>query len=389
MKLKSILLASASMLMFGDSFAQSKVSTGTQKYTLLEEGTGTWCGYCPDGSQRIQQTIEPTYPRAICVSFHNGDAMELSGDPFNSAFITGFPGATIDRKMWTHAPDPASQNVNRGYWGTDVGVQDAITPNFQVDLLGLYDTTTRTITLTVTGKALSTLTGNYRINAYVIEDSITNAGSNKQKSYMYASASSWYFNQCQSPCGTTCNSCAYLPDSMYSHMHVVTKVLANSGSIWGDTAFTNPAAGTIKSKTYTYVIPSTTPYKYVKVVGFVQKYGTATTDREIQNAAIAKVRLMKKSVVGIAEMKQIADNIEIYPNPAYGNIHVSTTLNTPSEVKITITNVLGEVVSQNVYQPNGTMFSENISLANIPNGIYVMNFVTGEEKVTRQFVISK
>jgi hypothetical protein len=382
MKLKSILLLSASVVMFSNSYGQSKVSTGTSKYTLLEEGTGTWCGYCPDGSQKIQQAIEPVYPKAICVSFHNGDAMELTGDPFNSQFITGFPGATIDRKVWS-----GTQNVNRGQWASSVATQDATTPNFQVDLLGLYDSVTRTITLTVTGKALVALTGSYRINAYITEDSITNS-TNKQKSYMYSSSGSWYYNQCEATCGSGCGSCAYLPDSIYSHMHVVTKILAASGSIWGDTAFTNPAINTTKSKTYTYVIPPTSPSKYIKVVGLVQKYGGATTDREIQNAAIAKVRLMKKSVAGIDEQAGIADNIEIYPNPASGNIHVSTTLSTPVDVTVIVTNIMGQVVSENTYQPNGTMFSENISLAQVPNGIYFMNFVAGGERITRKFVVA-
>lgn len=384
MKLKSILLVSASMLMFGDSFGQSKVTTGSLRYSLLEEKTGAWCGYCPDGSQVVQEDIEPVYPRAICVAFHNADPMALSGDPFNAAFTGGYPGATIDRKVWG-----SSQTVNRGSWASDVGIQTATTPNFQVDLLGLYDSVTRTITLTVTGKALSALTGNYRINAYIVEDSITNSGSNKQKSYMYTDASSWFKNQCESPCGSSCASCAYLPDSFYSHMHVVTNILAQGGSIWGDTAFTNPAINTTKSKTYTYVIPTTTPSKYVSVIGLIQKYGTTTTDREIQNAAIAKVRLMKKSVVGIAEQNSTVDNIEIYPNPASGFINISASLNTPAEVKVVITNTIGQVISANTYQPNGTMFSENISLAQVPNGIYMMNFITDGEKITRKFVVSK
>lgn len=390
MKLKSILLVSASVLMAGTSFAQTHVSTGTQKYTLLEEGTGTWCGYCPDGAQRIEETIEPSFPKAICVSFHNGDPMELSGDPFNNAFITGFPGATVDRLVWTHG-STTSQNVNRGYWSTDVGVQDATTAKFQIDLLGLYDSATRKITLKVTAKTLAALTGSYRINAYVVVDSIAATGSNVQHSYMYATSGSWYFNQCQSPCTSSCSSCANLPDSIYSHMNVVTDVLAASGSIWGDTvnAFTNPASGVSASKTYIYTIPATTPSKYVKVVGIVQKYGTTTTDRAIQNAARARVRYMWKSVAGVGNLGNTVEGVEIYPNPANSNINVSTTLTTPSDVKITIFNTIGQVVAQNVYPANGTMFSESISLAQVPNGMYLMNFEVNGEKITKKFVVSK
>ncbi len=114
MKLKSILLGMSAVLGAAGAYAQSEVATGGQKYVLLEEGTGTWCGYCPDGSQRIQETIEPTYPRCIAVAFHNGDGMALTGDPFNAAYITGFPGGTVDR-----VPYPSSATscqMGRGSW---------------------------------------------------------------------------------------------------------------------------------------------------------------------------------------------------------------------------------------------------------------------------------
>ena len=100
MKLKSILFLSSAMLMFTNSFGQLHVTTGTTKYVLLEEGTGTWCGYCPDGAQDISQSID-TNKKALSASWHNGDPMEVSGDPFNNAFITGFPMATIDRAVIT------------------------------------------------------------------------------------------------------------------------------------------------------------------------------------------------------------------------------------------------------------------------------------------------
>ena len=102
MNLKSILLLSSAMLVFAQAQSQTHISTNGKKYTLVEEATGNWCGYCPDGAQVIEQTIEPNYPRTIIASWHNGDAMQLTGDPFcsGSGYITGFPLGTVNRTYW-------------------------------------------------------------------------------------------------------------------------------------------------------------------------------------------------------------------------------------------------------------------------------------------------
>jgi len=372
-------------------FSQSFVSTGAQKYVLLEEGTGTWCGYCPDGSQRLQQTVEPAVPHFITVAFHNGDPLALPGDPFNGTFIHGFPGGAIDRLKWNHggtiqAND--SVNDNRGYWLSDVQGVAAQSPNFQVDMTSSYNATTRVITITVTGKALAAVTGSYAINAYITEDSISGA-TYPQHSYMYSGpTSSWFYNQCLSACPSyTCAQCAVLPAAVYAHMNVVRAVLASGGSIYGDVAFTNPTVGNTQSKTYTYTIPAGSPMKFVKVVGLVQKKGTDYKDNAIQNAIAAKVSLM--SPTGVNNTANMMNELELYPNPAQNYIHVTGSLSAPAETKIVITNAAGQMISEKIFPVGGTMFSENIQVGELSNGVYFMTVVNGTEKITKRFTIEK
>jgi hypothetical protein len=378
MKLKSILLGMSAVLGAAGAYAQSEVATGGQKYVLLEEGTGTWCGYCPDGSQRIQETIEPTYPRCIAVAFHNGDGMALTGDPFNATYITGFPGGTVDR-----VPYPSSATscqMGRGSWAAATGVQYGVTPTFDVRMISTYDTATRLVTVKVTGKALVASTGSFRINAYVIEDSISSA-TYPQGSYMNTTTGSWYMGK-GSP---------ITPASWYAHMGVVTKVLATGGSIWGDAAFTNPAAGDSVTKTYTYTIPAGVPYKQVKIVGLVQKYGTTNTDRAIQNSIRAKVSLMQKVYPAPTDVKAtlVMSDVELFPNPAANVVRVEGYLPSSTATTISIVNALGQTVSVNKFPAGGTMFSEVISVADLANGTYFMNIATEGGNVSKQFVIAK
>ena len=66
---------------------------------LIEEYTGTWCGYCPRGFVALE-TLAEMYPDDfVRISYHNGDPMEiLSADNFPSK-IEGYPDAWIDRAI--------------------------------------------------------------------------------------------------------------------------------------------------------------------------------------------------------------------------------------------------------------------------------------------------
>ena len=298
MKKNLLLLVVTFLSVATTSFAQLFVSTGTQKYVLLEEATGTWTGFAPDGHQNIMEIIEPSIPRAVVISWHNGDSMTLAGDPFctGTGYITGFPTATIDRA-------PVGSAVGRSRpWQDSVTARTVITPNFRVNMNSTYNPVSRLLTVTVTGEALTSLTGNWNLNAVVTEDSISSA-TYPQNSLLTASTTSctglpnWFFGL-----GTTLSS-----PSVYAHMNVARKILATGGSIWGDAAFVNPAAGVTASRTYSYILPMGYNANFVNVVGMVQKMGATTTDRVVENAISSKVRFMPPASAG-----SIADSFEVY-----------------------------------------------------------------------------
>ena len=153
MKVKSILLSASALLIAGAVSAQSKVTTGGEKHVLVEEGTGTWCMWCPDGAQVIQERIEPygtnaNYPKAIIASFHNGssDKMTIATDPFNNGtgYISGFPMGTVDR-----APYPTNIGISRGSWPAATGARSSLTPNFDVSMVCLWDSVTRVLSIKI------------------------------------------------------------------------------------------------------------------------------------------------------------------------------------------------------------------------------------------------
>lgn len=62
---------------------------------LMEEYTGTWCGWCPRGMAAMEALTELYGDDFVGVAYHQGDAMQIT-----TAFpkdISGYPGSTIDR----------------------------------------------------------------------------------------------------------------------------------------------------------------------------------------------------------------------------------------------------------------------------------------------------
>ncbi|MFN0188536.1 MAG: hypothetical protein ACKVQV_07530, partial [Bacteroidia bacterium] len=81
----------------------SSVVTGLSfqptKRVLMEEGTGTWCGWCPRGAVYTEQFDTVYAGSAIIVAVHNGDPMaDAVYDAGLGTLISGYPSGAVDRK---------------------------------------------------------------------------------------------------------------------------------------------------------------------------------------------------------------------------------------------------------------------------------------------------
>ncbi len=302
MRKTSIVFLTATLL-FSKSYGQLHVATSGTKNVLLEVSAGAWAGFVPDAFQDIQEKVLPMYPNTIIAAWHNGDPMQVTGDPFctGSGYISAFPSATIDRAVIGSGVEQMRP------WETGVGAQAALSPNFDVDMVSTYNPVTRVIDVYVTGTALSSLTGNWNINAYAIEDSISSAPTAYNQHNYYGSTSftsctgsaSWY-NSGGNPIS---------PAGLFSHNYVVTAVLCPGGSVWGEAAFTNPTTGTSVTKHYSYTVPSGSNPLHMSIVGMVEKNGTSTSDRMIENAVSSQASLMPAGSSAIT-----ADSFTVYNN---------------------------------------------------------------------------
>lgn len=87
------------------------------RVVVIEEATGTGCGYCPAGYVALEQMREKHPDDYIGIAVHNysGDPMYCASyEPWVDRNISGYPNATISRdpSIGTFSPQPTTCEVN-------------------------------------------------------------------------------------------------------------------------------------------------------------------------------------------------------------------------------------------------------------------------------------
>lgn len=81
---------------------------------VMEEYTGTWCGWCPRGLVALE-VMSRLYPDDfIGLSYHNGDPMAVMESSQFPSSVNGFPNADIDRRFGSVDPYYGVQNEGFG-----------------------------------------------------------------------------------------------------------------------------------------------------------------------------------------------------------------------------------------------------------------------------------
>lgn len=84
-------------LIFGLLLMSQFCLNAQTKRVLIEEGTGTWCNWCPRGTVYGEQMIYDY--DVIFIAIHMGDVMESTPDYAAATTITGLPNGNVDRAV--------------------------------------------------------------------------------------------------------------------------------------------------------------------------------------------------------------------------------------------------------------------------------------------------
>jgi thiol-disulfide isomerase/thioredoxin len=355
-------------------FTQAQSQTPIKR-PLVEEYTGTWCSSCAFGNVYFDY-LETNYPNAIPVAIHSGDVMQnLDVVLYMSDYFDALPTFLYDRVDFPSNPE-ASPAVSAYPWPTALDTLDHYlsiqynqTPTATVGIDQVYDPTTREITATITANFVENDAGSFRLNCFVLEDSVT-GGSD--------------YNQTNSNFSGWTGGPSFLQDLInspsiitgYAHNHVLREML---GTPAGATA-SIPATvtnGSSYSKTFTYTLPVDYDETQISLVGVIQRHGSSViNDRNVVNANSQHLVTGSSS---LWEFEQDFLNINVYPNPIQATSKIEFYVKENGVISGGIYNVLGEEVTS-LFNQHFTQGEYKIELGqyNLSSGVYYVKFNQNE-----------
>ncbi|MFA6570388.1 MAG: Omp28-related outer membrane protein [Bacteroidota bacterium] len=377
--------------------------TTAPKKVLLEEGSGGWCGFCPDG-HLVMRNLLKAQPNIVGVVLHNADSMNTpEGDVINSTFATGYPYGMVDRVKFA---DKSDVGLSRSDWSSKAVSQLNAKSPFSLEIDKTYNPDTRKIDITVNAKSVDYANGDIRLNVYVVEDKVR--GSDKNSFY---TQHSYYSHERSQPAGGTSHELYNEPEYFkgYFHNHCVRAILTGN---WGEEGVI-PAIVTpdqTYTKTFSYTIPPVINVGY-STPGINTKFqstdpGAGRNKPEDTyivvflsyfNTDIEKcssINVLEIPVIGTTSVNEETktDNMvcSINPSPASGLTSVAFTVTERTNAEINIYNSVGKLVqklSSAEFMVGTHYLFFDASL--FANGTYFVNIKTANGTLTKSFSINK
>lgn len=331
------------------------VSQNSPKKVVIEEGTGTWCGFCPRGAVAMDNA-DSSFPNDfIGIAVHNGDPMKVT-EYDDGVNLDGFPGMNVDRSL-------LQQDVSASF-APVINARKTLTVP-----AALNATTTlagRDLTLNASAIFRSNFANaNFRFAAVLIENDVKGTEDGYKQANYYAGGN-------YGPMGGYENKPNPVPAADMTYNHVGRMLLGGYAGQAGSVPATITDGQTVN---YTFTANIPTDYNISKMKAVLLLLDATTG--EIVNAAGPYALDV---TLGVHDEKTDAADLVMYPNPAKDFIKIQT----KGKVDLKIFDASGRVV----LEKSGVDSNTSISVQNLVKGAYVVSVKEkGSEPITKKLII--
>jgi hypothetical protein len=339
------------------------------RMAVIEEGTGTWCGWCPRGEVFMKEMYDNYPDQFIGIAVHNGDPMAIA-EYDDGLGISAFPNMSNERTEnfgFGVISDVENRFFNRVQMAPPALIQSAAT----------YDAATGEFVVTSEAVIEQTVSGNYRLAVILVEDGVTGTGSGYGQANFYAGGGN-------GPMGGYENLPSTVPASQMVYDHVGRMLIGGFNGVTGSLP-TDMTAGERHTWVFDPVnIPAdfnTVNLHVVTVMlnpqGHIVNANSQTFDEVINN-----------SIVGTNEVFA-HDLAKVFPNPFTDVTYVRMNLETATTVEMVVMNSIGQVVAQRNY---GQLSGDTIlpfQAGNLADGMYYIHVKLDDQLITKKVTLAK
>jgi N-acetylneuraminic acid mutarotase len=334
---------------------------------LMEEGTGTWCGYCPYGADSLKAVIARYPGRVYGISYHGGpgqnstDGMWIKTvDTWSSLTqLQGWPNGAVNRIKFE---GNSFICMSRGEWNMRVSqVIDSLRSPVGINILSAsYSRNTHQIEVEVEVFFHRDLTGQVRLNIAQVQDSL-----NYRQTFYPASG------------GTT-----YL--FPYYHNHVLRQMIPNDfGEVLTGQSVTSQ---TRVRKSFSFASKDSLR-ELSRLIVFAHYSDGTSYGQVLQTEEIDLGTMVTGAEQPAAFDLSLSQN---YPNPFTGSSVIEYSVQATSDVQIVVTDMLGREVSRLV---NGSVapgrHAAQFVAGSLPAGLYQLTMRAGNFTQTRTMSLIK
>lgn len=337
------------------------VSAIVPKAVVIEEGTGTWCGWCPRGAVAMEYMYD-TYGAGgqfVGIAVHNNDPMTVAAYD-NAAGISGFPGCNVDRSLMGES---VSQGLFEGFYNNrkDMVVPASVSGTFSVNGSAV------TVDASATFKT-NFAAADYRLAVVITEDDV------KGTTSQYAQVN-YYAGGAQGAMGGYESLPNPVPAAQMVYDHVGRALLGGYDGQAGSV----PAAitdGSTANYTFNFTVPSGQVRANMHAVVLLI---------DNSNGEIVNAKSMRLTSAGLNE--EAADiTMEVFPNPATDVVKVSFDAE-GQDYAVTVYNLQGQVV-RNIEVNNANGAQEvSVPVAELAKGNYLVTVSTNGVSHTKQITV--
>lgn len=341
------------------------------KKILAEEGTGTWCGWCPRGAVYMDSIAKNSYNSSFSlVAVHNADTMTVpTYDAKIDSLILGYPSVVIDRRQ---VIDPNKliniYNEQKGYFGyADITLANVLPISYPV------------YKLAVDVKPVVDLVGDYRLALAITENGVKGTGPEwEQENYYSYQMSNIPFTGAGLDWQAEPKK---VPASKMVYDHVARAIFPDPNGAAGSLPLSMTAGNTYS---YTFNVA-------LNFVWFPYQQDMHAVVMLIRNADGQVLNSNSITLpVGISDIDAGIKGFRVFPNPASQFVYVNFFLEEAMDVKILVADVTGRTVQ--VIEKNdlsGGTHSITMDMSRQSNGVYNVILQTDKGNISARLAVIK